>query len=57
LTWMYVSCSLSAGAARASGSCTLTVPTGVVAGSYELRLFAANGFTRLATSNSFTVTR
>jgi glucose/arabinose dehydrogenase len=57
LTWMYVSCSTSAGAARASGSCSLTVPASVAAGSYELRLFAANGFTRLARSNPFTVTR
>src|SRR5207249_4121518 len=56
LTWMYVSCSTSAGAARASGSCSLTVPASVAAGSYELRLFAANGFTRLATSPTFTVT-
>jgi hypothetical protein len=32
----------------------LPVPAGL-SGSYELRLFAANGFTRLATSATFIV--
>jgi galactose oxidase-like protein/PKD domain-containing protein len=56
LNWLYVSCSQSAGVARASGSCSFRVPGSLSAGTYELRLFAANGFTRLATSPTFTVT-
>src|SRR5262249_31766551 len=40
----------------ASGSVPFPVPLGTAPGSYELRLFSNNGFTRLATSNSFTVT-
>ena len=40
----------------ASGNMPLTVPAGAAIGTtYQLRLFAANGFTRLATSNNFTV--
>ena len=42
------------GAARASGSCSFTMPN--TAGTYELRLFANNGFTLLATSPKITVT-
>src|SRR5262249_33731549 len=56
LAWLYVSCSQTPGAARASGSCTLQVPGGVAPGVYQLRLFAANGVTRLATSSVFNVT-
>ncbi len=40
----------------ASGNAALTVPAGTPAGTYELRLFAQNGYTRLATSNPITVT-
>jgi RHS repeat-associated protein len=40
----------------ASGSAAYSVPAGTAAGTYELRLFANNGYTLLATSNSFTVT-
>lgn len=40
----------------ASGSVPLTVPAAVTAGTYELRLFANNVYTRIAVSNSFTVT-
>ncbi len=43
----------SAGSAKASGSCTLAVPK--KAGTYEFRLFASNGYTRLATSAPITV--
>ena len=39
----------------ASGSVPFTVPSTVAGGTYELRLFANNGYTLLATSNSFTV--
>jgi hypothetical protein len=40
----------------ASGSVPLTVPASVPPGTYELRLFANNGYTRLGTSNTFVVT-
>lgn len=60
VNWFYdSSCSQTAGTtAAASGSCMLTVPTtaNVTPGSYNLRLFANNGFTKLATSSTFTVT-
>jgi hypothetical protein len=57
LGWMYVSCSQVAGSARASGSCSFPIPGTLAAGSYELRLFANDSSTRLATSPGFTVTR
>ena len=57
LNWIYVSCSKTAGTAKASGSCAFLIPTTVAAGTYELRLFASDGLTRLATSNAFSVTR
>jgi len=54
--WIYVSCSKTAGTAQASGSCSFTMSPTLPAGTYELRLLANNGFTRLATSNTFSVT-
>ncbi len=39
-----------------SGSVPLTVPATLAPGTYELRLFANNGYTRLGTSNAFVVT-
>jgi hypothetical protein len=39
-----------------SGSVPLTVPASLAPGTYELRLFANNGYARLGTSNPFTVT-
>jgi hypothetical protein len=39
------------------GSIPITVPSGLAAGTYELRLFAHNSYTRLATSNAVTLTR
>ena len=39
----------------ASASTTLTVPWGTVPGSYEIRLFANNGYQRLATSQPISV--
>jgi hypothetical protein len=56
LAWIYVSCSQTPGAARAAGSCAFVVPSTVAPGTYQLRLLANNGFTPLATSNTFTVT-
>jgi RHS repeat-associated protein len=40
---------------NASGSAALAIPQSAAAGTYELRLFSNNGYTRLATSNGFTV--
>jgi hypothetical protein len=54
IDWVYVSCSKTPGSARPSGSCPFVVPA-LAAGIYEMRLFANDGFTRLATSNGFTV--
>jgi hypothetical protein len=55
LAWTYASCSRTPGAATASGSCPFRLPWRLQPGRYELRLYAANQFIRLATSNSFTV--
>jgi len=55
IDWIYVSCSKTPGTGRASGSCSFVVPTTVAPGTYQLRLFANDGFTLLTTSNSFTV--
>jgi hypothetical protein len=55
LAWIYVSCSQMAGGAMAGGSCAFTIPSGVPAGTYELRLLANNGYTRLARGNALTV--
>jgi uncharacterized protein YegP (UPF0339 family) len=43
-----------AGSGVSSGSCVFTLPT--TDGTYEMRLFANNSFTRLGTSNQVTVT-
>ncbi len=56
IDWIYVSCSKNPGSARASGSCSFVVPPTLSAGGYELRLLLNDGYTRLATSNPFTVT-
>jgi hypothetical protein len=53
--WLYVSCTNGAIAARASGSCSLTIPSGVVNGSYELRMWSNAGFNTIATSNAIAV--
>jgi len=39
----------------ASGNVPLTVPATLAPGTYELRLFSNNGYTRLGTSNTFAV--
>jgi CARDB len=56
IDWIYVSCSKTPGGAMASGSCPFVVPSSTTSGTYQLRLFANGAFTRLTTSNSFTVT-
>ena len=59
--WVYVNCTQAPTSPAASGTCTTGLQaatrTGspLTAGSYQLRLFANNSFTRLATSNNFTV--
>src|SRR5439155_1183826 len=55
IDWIYVSCSKTPSGPVAAGSCPFALPN-VAPGTYELRLFANNGFTVLATSNTFTVT-
>lgn len=40
---------------NASGSAGLTVPANAAAGTYELRLFSNNGYSKLATSGAITV--
>jgi hypothetical protein len=56
LAWVFASCSHVPAAPMASGSCTFQIPPSQTPGSYEFRLYAANQFTRLATSNLVTVT-
>jgi len=58
LNWVYAgSCSQTPGSPPlASGSCPLAIPI-VAPGTYRLRIFANDGFTRLAESNAFTVTQ
>jgi hypothetical protein len=56
LDWVYVNCTQTLGAAGVvSGSCVLPGTTGLAAGTYEFRLFRNNTWTRIATSNSFTI--
>src|SRR5262245_37736057 len=55
INWIYVSCSMKAGSARSSGSCSYGLPATLGLGNYELRLFANDGFTKLAASNTVTV--
>jgi hypothetical protein len=56
IDWVYVSCTKTPGAAQATGLCSFTLPAGLAAGTYELRLLGNDGFDRLAASNRFTVT-
>ena len=56
LAWIYVSCAKTPGVAAAAGSCAFAIPSTLAAGGYQLRLFASNGYTRLAISNALTVT-
>jgi uncharacterized protein YkwD len=52
--WSYVACGKLAEQARASGSCSLPVPTSLAgAGThYQIRLFSNNGYTLLARSDT-----
>ena len=53
--WLFdSSCTQSVGTAKASGSCSVTMP--LTAGTYEFRLFKNNGYTKLATSGQIAVT-
>ena len=54
IDWRYVSCSQTPGSAAAAGACAFPT-TGLGAGNYQFRLFRDDGFTKLATSNTFTV--
>jgi len=57
IEWTYVNCttSRSNGTGASSGSCPLVIPSTLSAGTYELRLFANDGYERLATSAPFAV--
>ncbi len=48
--WMYVNCTKTAGAVRASGNCAFPLPSGLVAGAYEIRLHASASWTAIATT-------
>jgi hypothetical protein len=50
LAWRYTS-------GDTSGTLPFLLPARIAPGTYELRLFANNGYNRLATSNTFTVLR
>jgi hypothetical protein len=56
LAWVYAGCAQTPGAAKATGACPLSLPGALAPGSYELRLYTSDGFTRLATSGRFNVT-
>lgn len=53
LSWVYVSCSQAPTGASPSRSCGYALPA--ISGAYEFRLFANDGFLRLAVSNPVTV--
>ncbi len=58
--WFYVrptsgTCSSSVSGAASSGGCTYGLGSLPAGSGYEMRLFSNNGYTRLATSNSFTI--
>ncbi len=57
LDWIYVSCTTSPGPALASGTCPFQIPATRAAGTYQLRLYAANGFTLLANGPTLSVTQ
>ncbi len=54
INWRYVNCSQVAGSAAAAGSCAFPT-TALAAGAYQFRLFRSDGYSKLATSNDFTV--
>jgi hypothetical protein len=54
LDWIYASCSQTPDVARPAGECALQLPTTLSAGRYWLRLFAADAYIEL-TSTDLTV--
>lgn len=56
IEWIYVGCSQDPCRARTRGTCGFAIPATVPQGTYELRLYARDGFGRLATSPRFHVT-
>lgn len=55
LAWQYVNCAQSPTVARPSGSCSLTIPSNLAPGTYQLRLLGNNSFNVIATSSALTV--
>ena len=55
LYWMYLSCTQTPSIPQSSGSCSYVLPQTLPAGNYDLRFFANDGFARLGTPISFTV--
>ena len=55
LSWAYVNCLQTPGAAAASGSCALPGTSSLSPGTYQFRLFRNDGYIKLATSNNFAV--
>jgi uncharacterized protein YneF (UPF0154 family) len=49
-------CTQTQGDGKAAGSCTFSVPATAESGTYELRLYSNNTYSKLATSNLITVT-
>lgn len=54
-SWAYVSCTSAPTIAKVSGSCPFAIPANLPAGTYQLRMYSNNGFTRLATSDPLTL--
>src|SRR4030095_3413403 len=55
LDWMYVNCSRSPSVPIASGTCSFPISSSRPPGTYEFRLLPNDTYTRIATSNAFTV--
>ena len=55
LSWAYVNCQQTPGAAAASGSCALPGTSSLSPGTYQFRLFRNDSLVKLATSNNFAV--
>jgi hypothetical protein len=55
VAWLYTGCAQVPLDARQFGSCNLLLPTTLASGTYEVRLFSANGYRRLAVSGTIVV--
>jgi hypothetical protein len=55
IEWLYVNCQTGPDEAHPTGSCAIVVPPGIAFGEYEVRLFAADSFAWLGTSNVFRI--